>query len=326
MYPTCHVFRFVVFSDKLTTCISLLPGYNNSLHHVLFTYHDVKTKDTDSAWEHLTQSYRHKMSTLPAWQSGFEKQKITQTMQIFHRGFWPDGVGSESAVPIFIVGFVRSGSTLLERVLDAHPEIVGTGEDSVFNGRLDGIRNAIVEASVLGDPSILASIVKKQADSVVAEMKERWEVIEANTAKSAEEGNNDGRPEPKRFVDKMLNNYNNIGFIHLLFPNALILHVVREPMDTIFSAYKHEFPPGTLDYTSDFASLAELYHSYRDVMDHWDKELPGRVTHVSITTVLRQPVLAISCAQFISLVHFKTIFRFGMRIWYMIRKGWQRLS
>lgn len=62
----------------------------------------------------------------------------------------------------------------------------------------------------------------------------------------------------------------------MLFPKALILHVIREPMDTIFSAYKHEFPPGTLDYTSDFESLAELYHSYRDLMDHWDKELPGR--------------------------------------------------
>jgi len=78
----------------------------------------------------------------------------------------------------------------------------------------------------------------------------------------------------------MLTNYYNVGFIHLLYPNALILHVAREPMDTIFSAYKHEFPPGTLDYTSDFEALAELYHAYRDLMEHWDKVLPGRVTHV----------------------------------------------
>lgn len=46
----------------------------------------------------------------------------------------------------------------------------------------------------------------------------------------------------------------------MLFPRALILHVAREPMDTIFSAYKHEFPAGPLDYTSSFDSLAELYH------------------------------------------------------------------
>lgn len=259
---------------------NMIGGTLNRLHHVMFTYHDVKTKDTAEAWDHLTQSYKYKMETLAPWQAGFEQQKIAQTMQIFHRGFWPSDVGSQSAVPIFIVGFVRSGSTLLERVLDAHPNIVGTGEDSVFNGRLDKIRNEIVEASVLGDPSMLASTVEVQADSVVKEMKERWEVIEANTAKSTTEEALRESLRPLRFVDKMLNNYYNIGFIHMLFPKALILHVIREPMDTIFSAYKHEFPPGTLDYTSNFSSLAELYHSYRDLMDHWDKELPGRVTHV----------------------------------------------
>jgi hypothetical protein len=51
-------------------------------------------------------------------------------------------------------------------------------------------------------------------------------------------------------------------------------------MDTIFSAFKHEFPSGPLDYTSAFPSLAEFYHGYRDLMEHWDRELPGRVTHV----------------------------------------------
>lgn len=55
------------------------------------------------------------------------------------------------------------------------------------------------------------------------------------------------------------NTFSNVGFIHMLFPNALILHIAREPMDTIFSAYKHEFPSGPLDYTSSFESLAEMY-------------------------------------------------------------------
>eukprot|EP00957_Ditylum_brightwellii_P120450 9190242-Ditylum_brightwellii.AAC.1 len=58
-------------------------------------------------------------------------------------------------------------------------------------------------------------------------------------------------------------------------------------MDTIFSAYKHEFPPGTLDYTSDFPSLAQLYQNYRDIMKHWDEVLPGRVTHVRYEDLVR---------------------------------------
>ncbi len=60
--------------------------------------------------------------------------------------------------------------------------------------------------------------------------------------------------------DCTIDSEKDVGFIHMLFPKALILHVAREPMDTIFSAYKHEFPPGPLDYTSSFDSLAELYH------------------------------------------------------------------
>lgn len=246
----------------------------NRLYHVLFLYHDVKTKDVEQAWHYLTSSYHHKMRVLPTWNAGMEAQKIAATKQIFHRGFWPPNVGSQSTVPIFIIGFVRSGSTLLERVLDAHPQIVGMGENSVFNGRLDEIRNKIVETSMSGDSTTLTNVIASLADGVVEEMKERWQMV----ASAEDRAQSDS--DPARYADKMLTNYYNVGFIHMLFPNALILHVAREPMDTIFSAYKHEFPTGPLDYTSQFDSLAELYHSYRDLMEHWDRELPGRVTHV----------------------------------------------
>ena len=253
-----------------------VAGILNRLHHVMFTYHDVKTLNTDQAWDHLTAAYRYKLSLLPPWEKGFEARKVTQSKEIFVKGFWPQGIGSDTQVPVFIIGFVRSGSTLLERVLDAHPLIVGTGENSVFNGRLDHIRNKIVETSVTASHRLI-DVTKELADEVVDEMKERWEILEGNERRHLVE---EPRDEPKRFVDKMLTNYYNVGFIHMLYPNAVILHVFREPMDTLFSAYKHEFPPGTLDYTSDFDGLAELYHSYRDIMDHWDDVLPGRVKHV----------------------------------------------
>ena len=256
---------------------NMIASSLNRFYHCMFLYHDSKTKDVDAAWENLTKSYKHKMSTIAPWNKGFESSKISATKKIFHEGFWPEGVGSQSKVPVFVIGFVRSGSTLLERVLDAHPQIVGTGENSVFNGRLDTIRNKIVEASMLGDSSKLAEVISTLADGVVDEMRDRHKMALEKEGHDVDELSTGA---PQRYVDKMLTNYYNVGFIHMLFPNALILHVAREPMDTIFSAYKHEFPPGTLDYTSEFESLAELYHAYRDLIEHWDKELPGRITHV----------------------------------------------
>jgi len=269
--------KYRIFSEHgQSGNLQVLSSALNRLHHVLFTYHDSQTKDIKEAWRHLQDSYRHKMSTLPPWNHGFEAHKVKQTCEIFKEGFWTQDVGSQTKTPIFIIGFVRSGSTLLERVLDAHPLIVGTGENSVFNGRLDEIRNKIVEVSMTGQGHLLGSVTEKLADDVVAEMRRRWEVIDANTEHQDVAESKD----PQRFVDKMLTNYYNVGFIQMLYPNALILHVARNPMDTLFSAYKHEFPPGTLDYTSDFKSLAELYHAYRDLIEHWDNVLPGRVTHI----------------------------------------------
>ena len=247
------------------------------LHHALFKYHESKTKNSSEAWEHLQKGNEYKMSTLAPFNKLLEHQRVQALKQVFVKDFFPKGIGSKTRAPIFIIGFVRSGSTLLERILDAHPMIVGTGEDSVFNGRLDYIRNEIVTASQAGDLGILHDTVTKLADDVVDDMKKRWEIIDANS-RGPSDGYGDGKgaeqkevetQKPIRFSDKMLTNYMNVGFIHLLFPNALILHVAREPMDTIFSAYKHDFPSGGLDYTSEFEGLSQLYHSYRDVMEHW---------------------------------------------------------
>jgi hypothetical protein len=176
----------------------------------MFSYHDTKTKDRDKAWAHLTSSYKYKMSVIEPWDAATERQKLMTTKTVFHKAFWPAGIGSRTRAPIFIIGFVRSGSTLLERVLDAHPQIVGTGEDSVFNGRLDQIRNSIVQASLSGDLYELQTTVQELADSVVSDMRQRCKIIAANTA-----GLEDSGVEPERLADKMLTNYFNVGFIHM---------------------------------------------------------------------------------------------------------------
>lgn len=76
------------------------------------------------------------------------------------------GLGSSTEVPIFIIGYPRSGSTLLERILDAHPSIAGLSEDSVMNGRMNTIRTRLGEAISSGQMVNLHKAILEEANLV----------------------------------------------------------------------------------------------------------------------------------------------------------------
>ena len=96
------------------------------MHWAKFAFYESNDNlDTEKAWYHLSSGNRYKMSLLPPYNFDIEQQKIDAIKNIFTKSFWPEHVGSKSSAPIFIVGFPRSGSTLLERILDAHPQVAG---------------------------------------------------------------------------------------------------------------------------------------------------------------------------------------------------------
>ena len=129
-------------------------------------------------------------------------------------------------------GVMRSGSTLVESILSSHSEVFGMGEDSVFNGNLPQIRNDIVSilASAPTGPGAAAehtkavnAVVKRHSKAVVSGMRDK--VPEGRQAEAV----------INYIVDKMLFNFRNVGFIHLLFPKAKIIHTVRNFWDVLFS-------------------------------------------------------------------------------------------
>lgn len=99
-----------------------------------------------------------------------EERQVQTYMSVFQKGFWPAGVGSKSKVPIFVVGLMRSGSTLVESVLAAHSQVFGMGEDSVFNGQLPRIRDGVVN-TIATAPNSLAQVVDRFAAEVARGMK-----------------------------------------------------------------------------------------------------------------------------------------------------------
>jgi len=229
----------------------------------------------EAAWRHLVLGNALEQARRPRSNVALEERQAGIYAQVFHPGFWTPGVGIPDRTPIFIVGMMRSGSSLVEQILSAHSQVHGIGEDSIFNGRLALARDAIVAAVGSGDQGAVARTVAHHANGITKAMRGR--VPESK------------RSEIKHVVDKMLFNYRNIGFIHLLFPHAPIIHCVRGFWDVLFSCYRHKFEDAGLEWSMSVADLVRYLAAYRRFMRHWEKVLPGRVLHVQYEDLVSSP-------------------------------------
>ena len=177
--------------------------------------------------------------------------------------------GSTDAAPIFVVGLPRSGSTLVEQVLASHSAVEGTME-------LPHILRFVREL----DQTLGGS--DTYPESVIGLSAERLTHLGARFIDETRIYRSD-RP---RFTDKMPNNFSHIGLIQLILPRATIIDVRRHPMDTCFSAYKQHFAQGQ-SFTYDLEDLGRYYRSYLELMDHWDRVLPGKVFHLAYEDLVR---------------------------------------
>jgi Sulfotransferase family len=179
-----------------------------------------------------------------------------------------EDVGFRGARPIFIVGLPRSGSTLLEQILSSHPQVEATHE-LPEGGRM----TRQVDRRGPGRdryPEALAAA----PDSLFAELGE-WYEEETRRYRS-------GAPY---FIDKMPNNFANIGLLALALPAAIFVNARRDPLDTCLSCYKQLFARGQ-SFTYDLEELGLYYLDYRRMMDHWHTVLPGRVLDVQYEDVV----------------------------------------
>jgi hypothetical protein len=174
------------------------------------------------------------------------------------------GEGNDQHRPIFIVGMPRSGSTLIEQILSSHRAVQGLGESPVLAELLHGYG---AYDSATPKP---AGYFRELANAYLAEMRARgW------------------KPEA-RPVDKTLESFLHVGMIALMFPRAVILHSVRDPVDTCLACYRQLFADGN-ETLYDLGQIGAEYVGYRAVMDHWNAVLPGRVIDVSHEALVADP-------------------------------------
>ena len=178
-------------------------------------------------------------------------------------------VGNPSSVPIFIVGMPRSGTTLVEQILASHPEVFGGGELTHFR------RAAEESRPTIGGSRSFPELVSGMMGKHFRKLGSRYL---AEIQKLA--------PTAARITDKMNGNFIYAGLIHLALPNAPILHVARNPMDTCISCFSKIFGP-ELSYTYDLAELGRYYRHYKALMAHWHLILPpGRIFEVRYEDVV----------------------------------------
>jgi hypothetical protein len=176
------------------------------------------------------------------------------------------GKGHDSTAPIFILGMPRSGSTLIEQILSSHDKVAGLGEAPTMWRTIAGNFPLVDDPAAENDPEYF----RKLAEEYLARQRAA------------------GWGKARFLVDKMLGNYMNIGMIHLMFPNATILHSVRDPVDTCLGCFRQLFRTGN-ETTYDLRDIGEQYVRYRELMAHWDTVLPGRVIDVVHEDLVSDP-------------------------------------
>jgi tetratricopeptide (TPR) repeat protein len=180
------------------------------------------------------------------------------------------GSGCVAPDPIFIVGLPRAGSTLLEQILASHSQVDGTMELPNIPALANRLAGRMFKDDDPRYPKILRDIATEK-------LREFGEAFIDDTRIH--------RQDAPFFIDKMPNNFRNIGLIHLILPNAKIIDARRHPMACCFSGFKQLFATGQ-EFTYGLDEIGRYYRDYVGLMDHWDTVLPGKILGVQYEDVV----------------------------------------
>jgi tetratricopeptide (TPR) repeat protein len=228
--------------------------------------------DHPKAFFHLQAGNQHIRSTI-VYNADRNSDYIHALIDTFNRDFIAErvGFGSDSEVPLFVLGMPRSGTTLVEQILSSHPEVHGAGElKKLYGGFLDLPQRL---KSDVGMPQIAHLIDRQLADEMAREY--LTYVTELN-------------PEARFVIDKMPFNFRAIGLIAVLFPKARIIHCRRDPLDIGLSCYFARFHD-ELTFAFNLVEIGRYYRDYERIMGHWRQVVQNRMIEVQYEQLVADP-------------------------------------
>lgn len=207
-----------------------------------------------------------------SYKPGDHHQLVTRLIETFDRDWFArtHGWGSDSRLPVFIVGMPRSGTSLVEQILASHPEVFGGGELVVVNLSLD--RLPLLMQRNDDFMACLEHVGRKEISGSATFCLDSFEELAAGAS---------------RVTDKFPDNYLHLGWIRTLFVNAPIVHCERDSRDTAISCWLNRLPE--LMWSCDLEHITTRIEDYRRVMDHWRDVLPGKILDLSYESLVAQP-------------------------------------
>lgn len=255
-----------MLTSKVT---ELVPADASMLHFVLGKVHD-DAGNYAQAFEHFIEANRLKRATLD-YDESRQAKFFNDFTRYFDSGFIRSrsDSGARGNLPIFIIGMSRSGTTLVEQILASHPQVHGAGE-------LHLLRRCIHREFGGGENEDELPARLAQMDSAgFARIGDRYLGALAELA-----------PDAARITDKLPGNMALVGLIHLAFPDAHIIHCVREPRDTCVSCFSKLFTTGHA-FSYELGELGRFYRLYQELMQHWRTVLPaGRMLEIQYENLI----------------------------------------
>jgi tetratricopeptide (TPR) repeat protein len=247
-------------SDWLDTALGLLaqgesalsPDEAIKLQFALGKYYD-DTAQYDAAFPAYRQAHTLKLQASRA--TRFDRAEFSLLVDTLIANYSAHFMSQQresaslSARPVLIVGMPRSGTSLLEQIIASHPDAFGAGELNFWWDMAQETRAAELPGRL--EPALIAEIADQHE-----------QCLQRYSSHAA------------RVVDKKPNNFLWLGFIHTILPQARIIHIQRNPVDTCLSIYFQDFTQAH-SYSDDLEDLAYYYREYARLMNHWRKVLPA---------------------------------------------------
>ena len=241
-----------------------------------------KRKDYGRAFE-LARSANDTSKQHLAYDPVVHRQQCARIRYAFSRSLYEHrgGYGSDSRLPVFVLGMPRSGTTLVEQILAGHPKIFGAGELGVIPQRIQGLNrwerhvgSGRRYPDVVDD--LTPYVVNGIADGILAELRE----LAA-----------DDKPDALHVIDKLPHNFENVGLIKFLFPQARIISVRRDPRDIAISNYFTDYQAkhGGMGFAYDLTWIGEQLADHNLMMQHWNQLFPGEILEVQYEQLLDDP-------------------------------------